>query len=92
MTEINTQAYEIKEKLLHLEQALLEKSPEMPTLLHTIHTNLRKDPELTTILSEEEVCILVKGLARQTNTVITTSALKKKSGNKALKNLGVDDL
>ena len=85
------QAYEIKEKLANLEQALLSNHPEMPTLLRTIHRQLKADDDLVSILSEEEISILVRGLKVQTKTEIATKAVKSKP-KKALKNITLDDL
>ena len=85
------QAYQIREKLAELEQALLEKTPTMPSLLKEIHKQLKADEDVCTILSEEECSILVRGLKKQTSTEIATKAVKKKGG-KSLKNLTMDDL
>lgn len=88
---LSTQAYQIKEKLLELEASLLTATPNMPTLLRTIHSQLKKDPDLVTILTEEECAILVNGLKKQTATAIATVAPKKAS-KKAMSKLTVDDL
>lgn len=87
---MTTQAYDIQEKLAQLEHALLERLPEMPTLLRSIHRQLKKDPEVVTLMSEDECCMLVKGLVKQTSTVIATSALKSKT--KSQSSMTVDDL
>ena len=87
---MDTQALLVQEKLASLEVALLERLPEMPTLLRDIHKQLKKDPEMVTLLSEEECAILVEGLKRQTNTAISTSALKTKT--KAQSKMTVADL
>lgn len=73
---MSDQAYVIKEKLAQLEQALIEGTPNMPTLLRDIHSKLRTDPDTVTLLTEEECTILVKGLKKQTNTEISGTALK----------------
>ena len=81
MTNVSTdtsQAFQIKEKLARLEEALLAKTPGMPTLLRDIHTHLKRDPDVVTLLSEEECAILVQGLKKQTATEIATSAIKSK--------------
>ena len=91
MTATNTQAFEIKEKLAQLENALLEKLPTMPTLLRDIHRSLKADPDTVTLLSEEECSILVQGLKKQTQTEISTKIIKAKP-KKALSKLTVDDL
>ena len=85
------QAFEVREKLASLEEALLAGTSNMPALLSDIHRNLKKDPTLVSILSPEECSILVRGLKKQTMTEIATSAVKKKP-KKALKSMTVDDL
>lgn len=88
---VPNQAFEVQEKLCQLEEALLAGTPNMPTLLRDIHRTLKRDHDIVTLLSDEECSILVRGLKKQTATVIATSAAKK-SGGKALKRLTVDDL
>jgi hypothetical protein len=85
------QAFEVKEKLAALEQALLKQLPTMPTLLRDIHRSLKADPDTVTLLSEEECAVLVQGLKKQTGTTIATSALKSPK-KKALSKMTVDDL
>tara|TARA_R110000772_G_scaffold71825_4_gene157186 strand:+ start:270 stop:542 length:273 start_codon:yes stop_codon:yes gene_type:complete len=85
------QAFETREKLAQLEEAMLNKTPNMPTLLRDIHRELKNDPDLVTILTEEECSILVNGLKQQTKTEIATKAVKK-GGTKALSKMTVDDL
>lgn len=85
------QAFEVKEKLAALESALLEKLPTMPTLLRDIHRSLKADPDTVTLLTEEECSILVQGLKKQTQTSISTTALKQPR-KKALSKMTVDDL
>lgn len=87
----STQAYQIREKLASLEHALTSQLPGIATLLRDIHSNLKKDPDLVTILSEEECNILVRGLEKQTSTVIATAALKSKP-KKSLKKMTTADL
>lgn len=91
MNEQESQAYEIKEKLAELEQSLLNKTPNMPTLLRVIHSQLKKDPAIVTLLSEEECSILVQGLKKQTSTEIAVAAVKK-GGKKAMSKMTVADL
>lgn len=88
---MSDQAYEVKNKLAELEQSLLAGTPNMPTLLREIHRNLGRDPELVTMLNEEECSILVRGLKKQTNTEIATTAVKK-AKTKSSKQLTLADL
>lgn len=84
-------AYQIREKLASLEQALLSNNPEMPGILRDIHKQLKSDPEIVTILSPEECSVIVRGLKKQTATNIATTAISK-SPKKALSKMSVDDL
>jgi hypothetical protein len=88
---MSDQMYQIEEKLAELEGALLASTPNMPSLLRDIHRNLGRDPELVTMLSEEECSILVRGLKKQTNTEIATTALKA-SKSKAASKMTLSDL
>ena len=78
-------------KISELDQALKESSPTMPTLLRDIHKSLSLDPENVTLLSPQEVAIIVNGLSKQTQTIITTSILSGSKG-KSLKKISVDDI
>lgn len=84
------QAYEVREKLAQLEEALLKGTPNMPVLLRDIHSHLKRDPDVVTILSDEECSILVRSLKKQTNTEIAIAATKKK-GKKAMSKMTVSD-
>lgn len=84
-------ATQLKEKVLQLEQQLLELHPQMPILLRTIHTQLRADPALVTTLSEDDIGILVSGLAKQQQIEIATSIVKS-TPKKSMKSLTVNDL
>ncbi len=90
-TTTTTQAYEIKEKLARLEEALLSAAPGLPTLLRDIHQQLKKDPDVVTILTEEECNILVSGLKKQTATEIAVKAIKAPR-KKAISKLTAADL
>ncbi len=85
------QAFEVREKLASLEEALLAGTPTMPTLLRDIHRSLKKDPDVVTLLSEGECSILVRGLKKQTATEIATKVVKKKGG-KSVKKITASDL
>lgn len=84
------QAFEIREKLAQLEQALISATPEMPTLLRTIHSALKKDPDVVTLLTEEECSILVRGLKKQTQTEIAVTAVKSKKKAMSKMQVGLD--
>jgi hypothetical protein len=92
MTSPMTQADQIREQLLKLQEAIHTSHPTMPVLLRQIHTVLREDPETVTILTEEEIGIIVTGLKKQTGTEITTAMVKGTKTTKTLKKMSVDDL
>lgn len=85
-----TPAEQLKEKVADLQSKLLNAHPQMPVLLKEIHNQLRNDPELGTVLAEEDICVIVSGLKKQTQTEIATSVVKSRT--KSLKNIGVEDL
>ena len=60
--------FELAEKVFSLSAMIIDKHPQLPTLLRDIHTALRKQPENVTLMSEEEICIIVSALKVQTNT------------------------
>ena len=86
------QAFQIKEKLADLQDRLEANAPGLATLLRDIHQTLKKDPDVVTLLSEEDCAVIVQGLKKQTATEIATSALKNKSGKKAMSKMTVGDL
>lgn len=86
------QAFEVREKLATLEDMLTNSVPNISTLLRDIHRTLKQDPDTVTILSEEEASILVRGLKKQTNTEISTTAIKKAKTKKPMSKMTVDDL
>ena len=72
---------QVREKILSLQTAMLDRHPRMPTLLQEIHAALKAQPENVTLLPEEEIAILVKGLQHQTGTFLAETAVKKKSSS-----------
>lgn len=84
------QAEQLKERVLSLQAALLESHPTMPQLLRQIHTQLKADPTCVTLLEEEDICIIVEGLKKQTLTTIATTTSKSKA--KSIKSIGLNDL
>jgi hypothetical protein len=85
----------VRNKILNLQAALLEKHPRMPSLLEEIHKTLKAQPENVTLLPEEDIQILVSGLQQHTNTFLAESITKSKgkAGTTArLKNLSEDDI
>ena len=89
--------FELREKVLALQQSILDKHPRMPVLLREIHTALLAQPENVTLMSEEEISILVSGLKVQTGTEFASSMVKgstavSKSMTSKIKNLGIGAL
>ena len=90
MTDIT---FQLKEKVASLEAAILSAHPTMPHLLREIRGALRAQPENITLLSEDEICILVHGLEKQTGVFLAESVSKKKTSTSAvgkIKELGAD--
>jgi hypothetical protein len=86
-------AFQLREKVGQLSQAILSKHPTMPTLLREIHTTIRQYPEQITLLEEEDIAIIVAGLSVQTNVAFSQAANKPaavKSLASKIKQLGVD--
>lgn len=84
---------QIQEKILSLQNALLEKHPQMPVLLREIHTTLKNDPAIVTLMSEDEIAIIVSGLKAQTSTQILVGATKTSAAKtKALSKVATSDL
>lgn len=87
---------ELQQKLISLEAALTQRSPQIKVLCQEIHRTLKQQPENVTLLSEEEIAIVVGGLKVQTLTEFAVSTTKKPAtANKSLKAAlatGADDL
>ena len=81
-----------REKIARLEEALLSNNPGMPGMLREIHSALRADPENVTLLADEEIAVIVRGLMKQTKTVIAEKAVAKKTPRAKLANLDIVDL
>jgi hypothetical protein len=79
------QAVEFKNKILDLQERIHTAHPTMPVLLRQIHTQLKQDEELVTLLSDEDIGIIVSGLARQANTVL----VEKEKSTKAAASAGL---
>lgn len=64
-------------ELAELEQALEQQVPDFRVILRNIHQKLRADPELVTVLSEEEIGLIVSGLATHAQAeIIAPKAVK----------------
>ena len=82
-----TQYELISSKIASLKEAILTSHPQLPIQLREIHKNLKEDPAIVTLLSEDEICVIVNGLERQTNTFIAASMSPAKTSAAAKKAL-----
>ena len=88
-----SQGDQLKEKVLALSAALLEKHPTMPSLLREIHTTLRQYPEQVVLLEDSDIAIIVAGLEKQTGVSLLMAGAKAsvaKSASGKIKALGAD--
>lgn len=92
---MTTEAFIIKEKLAALEAALLSNSPDMPTILQTIHRTLKSQPQTVTLLDDNDIRVIVNGLEKQQGVMIASSMVKKstsKADKDAVRNASLKDL
>lgn len=82
---------QIRSNILDLQNKLLEVHPQMPILLKTIHDQLKADPENVTLLTEEEICIIVNGLEKQTGVELS-KVISKQATTKKLSKITSADL
>ena len=83
------------QKIEELKSALMQNLPHYDIMLQKIHIALHKDQALTHMLSDEQVGIIVMGLAKKANIVIAEAETKKKgktSSGKSLKNIDISEL
>lgn len=87
-------ASSLSSKIIELGEKLQSAAPGYESLLYTIHRILSQDEQLVHMLKEEEIGIIVAGLAKKKNIVIANVGAKAKgtSGKKSLKSLTLDDL
>lgn len=76
---------QLRNSLLDLESALLDKHPRMPNLLREIHKALKEQPENVILLNDEEAMIIFSGLEKQTGVELNIQAGKKASTAKKVK-------
>lgn len=80
-------------ELAELEQQLNQKVPDFRLTLRNIHQKLRNDPELVTALSEEEIGLIVSGLATHANAAIVAPKAVRAAKATAKKTpINADDL
>lgn len=81
------ESFILKERVAALQQSILDRHPQMPTLLREIHTALRAQPENVTLMSEEDIAVITSGLKIQTQTEFAQTALSKAKAPSALKRI-----
>jgi len=90
-----TAAEQIVGKIADLQEALQKQLPGYESVLHFIHFQLHKNEDVVHLLTEEQIGIIVAGLAKKKNIVLTTSAAKggnKTPSGKKIKDLSLEDL
>jgi len=75
----NPEHLRFKEFLLELEGKLNAKIPSFAYQLRDIHAKMKADPSVVTAMSDEEIGLVIKGLALMKNEVI---APKSETGGK----------
>lgn len=78
----------LKEKIARLQESLQQALPDYSGLLFTIHQGLKKDANLVHLLTPQEVSVIVAGLEKRTNIIITPEKIAKKSA----KSLTLEDI
>lgn len=81
--------HELRSRVSSLESKLLERDPNIRTLLHDIWITARQYPENVALLTESEMATIFKGLETMTNIHIvdSVSASAKKATAPKKKNL-----
>lgn len=86
----------LRSQIYELQEQLEKNLPGYASLLHTIHKNLAMDEQLVHLLKEEEIGIIVSGLAKRKNIVLAESSVKAgkntTASGKKLKDIGLGDL
>lgn len=80
----------IRMSVAELEQQLLANDPQMPQYLKRIHAALLTHTELTHLLKDEERAVIIAGLSKLTDVIITVA--EKKTVAKKLASHTVDDI
>lgn len=86
----------IRLQIITLKEQLQVAAPGYESLLHLIHKNLVQDEAISHLLTDEEVGVIVAGLAKKKNIVIAeaekSSSRSKTASGKSLKDakIGVD--
>lgn len=69
---------DIRFQMADLQEKLIANIPDFPVILKSIHEKLRKDPAVVTLMSEDEIKLVVQGLAKHAQVeVVSPTALKQ---------------
>lgn len=82
----------IKSRISDLQTSLNKALPDYAMILQVIHKNLSEDDSLVHLLTEEEIGIIIRGLARKKNIMLVESAVKKNSKSKMDSKVNIADL
>lgn len=85
-----TAAEQIKSRIIDLQDQLRKMAPEYESNLHYIHRALAVDPETVQLLTNEEIGVIVAGLARKTGVTIAAETVSKTGKGK--NKINVEDL
>lgn len=80
------------DKIDELQTALLSSHPTMPILLREIHSTLKKQPDNVTLVSDEQINVIVSGLAKYANVSLAVKTATKKPSAKSLAKISLEDL
>lgn len=83
---------DIRDKIHRMRRMMDEQHPGMVNFINQIHEICISRHDLVAQLSDEEIGEIVSGLALVKDIVITKETVKKASGKRSLKNVGVDDI
>lgn len=82
----------LRMKVADLGQAVEKKMPHYASILNTIHQELKATPELNYMLGDDEIAILIGGLAHYHKVEITEPKSKKPVTKKQGNLLSADDI
>lgn len=89
-----TPVEQVREKILKLQEMVLNKNPSLPHQLREVHNFLQAQPECVTLFrTEPEMsAVLIQALERQTNTELVAKPAKKTSVTASVKKSSAADL
>jgi hypothetical protein len=82
----------VKMKIAELQQYMEKNLPEYKNILSIIHRETREQPELLYKLADEEIAVIISGLANHHKVEILAPKLKEKITKKKGAEMGADDV